>query len=411
MSRNFPNFLDAYEAWANDGFVPEQFNTWSALSAIAGALERKVWLPWSETFSYYPNIFVLLVSMPGIGKSTALNKSMGLLKELQAKVGTPNILPNQVTEAKFIEMMSNSTSFELGGKQYFQSAGFYWASEASNSFKPVYGDLIPCFTDFYDCPPFWQKATIKGSENSLENVCLSLLAGSTFDYLSKLVTDENILGGFASRLIYVVHREKLVRNQRFQLGGNSGANKQRIDYRNALMADLRQIHSMMGTFHATAEFGTAWEKWYPKFEHERQEIKSERMQSLLVRTNTNVIKVAMLLSAAESNDMQLRIEHWDRALKLVTENSKDLPVIFQEARAADKQSQDGLNSAILSRFRAQPVQAFNELSAALVIFGFNSKFVDSTLLFLQKNGKIKTSGFGAGGSELVKWAGDPADEF
>ena len=58
------------------------------------------------------------------------------------------MLPNQVTEAKFIEMMGHSSSFDIAGKIYFQSAGFYWASEASNSFKPVYGDLIPCFTDF-----------------------------------------------------------------------------------------------------------------------------------------------------------------------------------------------------------------------------------------------------------------------
>src|SRR6185437_11776638 len=76
MARNFPNWIEAYCDYAADGFVPPQFNEWAALSAVAAALERKVWLPWGDTFNFYPNLYVLCVSMPGIGKSTALNKAV-----------------------------------------------------------------------------------------------------------------------------------------------------------------------------------------------------------------------------------------------------------------------------------------------------------------------------------------------
>ena len=219
--RNFPDWLDAYAQYSNDNFVPPQFNQWSGLSVVAGALERKVWLPWNDTFSYYPNIFVLMVSLPGAGKSTALNKAIGILQDMNARTSSLNIIPSQVTEAKFIDLMSAQTVFEYGTQMIYQSAGYYFASEASNSLKNVFGDFIACLTDFYDCPPFWEKATKKDDKITLRNVSLNLLAGSTFDYLSKLVTDDNIMGGFASRLIYVVHREKLVRKQKFQLGGTN----------------------------------------------------------------------------------------------------------------------------------------------------------------------------------------------
>lgn len=410
MSRRFPNFLDAYIAWSADNFVPEQFNIWSGIAAVAGALERKVWLQWSETFSYYPNLFVLLVSLPGIGKSTALNKAVGLLKELQAREGQLNMLPNQVTEAKFIEMMGHSSSFDIAGKIYFQSAGFYWASEASNSFKPVYGDLIPCFTDFYDCPPYWKKATKKDNETGLENVALSLLAGSTFDYLAKLVTDENIMGGFASRLIYVVHREKLIRRQKFQLGGmNEAAFAKRIDYRDALMQDLSAIHKMKGPFAATPEFEAEWEKWYPEFEEKRQSIESEKMQSLLVRTNTNVLKVSMILSACESDERILKLHHWKKALELVETNSKDLPVIFQDAKSNDTQSQSGLNAAVLSKLRKGEID-LNVLRSNLMNKGFNPANIDQTLLFYKNSGKLRSVRM-SGSAEIVKWSGNTSDEF
>src|SRR5690606_11504383 len=126
MSRHFDNFLDAYLEYANDDFVPEKFNLWSGLSAIAGALERKVWLPWGDTFSYYPNIFVLLVALPGVGKSTALNKAIGLLQEMNLKDNRLKLIPSQVTEAKFIEMMGFSNPFHIGTQIYNQSSGFYW---------------------------------------------------------------------------------------------------------------------------------------------------------------------------------------------------------------------------------------------------------------------------------------------
>lgn len=390
MKRNFDNWLEAYLTYTNDGFVPEQFNKWSGLSAIAGALERKVWIPWSDTFSYYPNMYVLLVALPGVGKSTALNKAVELLQELNQRVSTLNFIPSQVTEAKFIELMGNSVSFEIGTKHYMQSAGYYFASEASNSLKNVYGDFTACLTDFYDCPKTWEKATKKDDRITLQNVCLNLLAGSTFDYLSKLVTDENIMGGFASRLTYVVHREKLVRDQKFQGGGAShDASGARSEYRKKLVEDLIQIHKMVGPFTATKEYGAAWEEWYPAFEKRRQEIESEKMQSLLVRTNTNVMKTSMLFSAARGSDRLLTIEDWDNAMTLVEANEKELPGIFRESKAMDTQSQEGLNQAIFRAFELKPELDLEVLRMDLVLKGFNPMMVNPTLDMMKKGNQFK----------------------
>ncbi len=396
MSRIFPNFLDAYLDYANDSFVPPQFNVWSGLSIIAGALERRVWLPWDDTYSFYPNIYVLLISMPGDGKSMALNRAVKLLLDVNAKVSTLNIMPNQVTEAKFIELMGYGRSFTERKQDkeiiHRQNAGYYWASEASNSLKNVFGDFIACLTDFYDCPGTWERATKKDTKKiQLTNVCMNLIAGSTFDYLSKLVTDENIQGGFASRLIYVVSKNKEVIDQQWQNGGSfAEKEKERKQYRDALVHDLIDISQTVGPMHADREFGAAWEAWFGNFERSRRKLESEKLQSVVARANTNILKVAMLLSMAESSDRELRLSHWEKALELVTAVNDQVPGIFRQARANSSDKSNGnIADAILQTIERNPGITLIRVHAKLAQNGTNKNLIDSVINALEVDLKIR----------------------
>lgn len=385
MARKFPDFLTAYAEYANDKFVPETFNEWSGLSVIAGALERKVWLPWNDTYSYYPNIYVMLVARPGVGKSVALNKAVDLLQEVNRKTQSLNILPSQVTEAKFIELMGHGKTYvdRSTGRELmlFQNAGYYFASEASNSLRDIFGSFIACLTDFYDCPATWERATKKdGKKISLKNVCMNVLAGTTFDYLGKLVSDENIQGGFASRILYVVHREKLVRTQAFQMGLSPEDLAMRKSYRDALVHDLTEISKLCGAMKATPEFAAAWEAWNPKFENIRQDMQSEKLQSLLARTNTNAIKLSMIISASESDDCVLRIQHWEKALRMLTAVNEQIPSIFRESKAAQgpRAGGDAATNAILKMVETGRATE-GAIIAKMTMNGFNEANTKSIL--------------------------------
>lgn len=407
MKRKFPDFIKAYCEYADNGFLPPQFNLWSALSIVAGALERRVWLPWSDTYAFYPNIYVMLVSMPGDGKSVALNTAVNLLQEVRQRGIPLNIMPSQVTEAKFIELMGHGSTFEehIGAKTLIhrQCAGYYYASEASNSLRNVFGEFIACLTDFYDCPAVWERATKKdGRPISLSNVCVNLLAGSTFDYLGKLVSDENIQGGFASRLIYVVSRNKEVAAQSFQQGGVDAAmTEERRVYREALIEDLTQVAQLVGTMRASPEFGRAWEAWYPEYEKNRRRLESEKAQALLARTNVNILKVAMLLSAAEANDLVLKAHHWERAHDLVTANSQETPRTLRVARAtsSDRNSLN-ITSAVLDLIEKNPNILQERVRSRLKVRGFNANAVDAAVAALISDGAIGPSK--SGGLELFR---------
>src|SRR3990167_2884951 len=355
MARIFPNWLTAYAEYCDDcGFTPPQFTQWTGLSVLAGAVERKLWLPWSDTYAYYPNLYVMLVSMPADGKSVCIARAAGLLGELNSKTGMLNILPNQMTEAMFIEMMSMGHSFtEFRNNkeiQHLQNAGYFYASEAKNSLKNIFGDFIACLTEFYDCPSKWARATKKdGYPIVLQNVCMNVLAGTTFDYLGELIDDKNIMGGFASRLLCVVSKDKEVIAQPWQLGGfDEARNIQRLKYRMALLSDLADIAKTVGPMSADQEFGKAWEDWFPIAERARRSNASERMQSILARTNANTLKVAMLLSIAESGDRKLKLHHWETALSYMKKIQDDKLELHRTARSTAVGPRDGNNSLINS---------------------------------------------------------------
>jgi len=173
--RECGDFLSAFEMFAADNFTPEIFNTWVGLSVIAGALERKVWLEWPPTLKYYPNIYVMLVAPPGQGKPTALNKGVSLLQELE-KDKKVTFLPSQVTEARLVELMGRKGHFLYQGVQQEHCSGYYFASEASDSLKEIYGDITSSMTNFYDCPDYWKKSTKKDGDLIVRNGCFNLLA-------------------------------------------------------------------------------------------------------------------------------------------------------------------------------------------------------------------------------------------
>lgn len=405
--RHFPDFFASYQEYFGDTFVPPQFNEWTCLSVVAAALERKVWLPWSDSWSCYPNIYVLLTAGPGEGKTQAIRNGIDLLDDANRKAGgTLTILPNQATEAALIKLLGHGRPFQIGTTIVSQSAAYYRAEEASACLRNIYGEFLAMLTDLYDCPNRWSKATIKdGAPIELKNVCVNLIAGSTFDYLGKLVNDENIMGGFASRLIYVESRNKEVKRQVFQGGLNDTVKAERAEFRRALIDDLVEIHRMQGRFTADPEFKDAWEAWWLESERERKAQPSEKLQSLLVRQNLHMLKTSMILSACAGEDRVLKLAHWEHARRLVEPAMQNIPGIFRESRAGaiDKGQTKNLPHAIVNLIIKNPRISRDALRARLQFGGANPRDIDSVLQQMLLTERIRVD---SGKFELL---GNPND--
>lgn len=392
MARNYPNFLDAYMEYANDGFCPPQFHLWTGLTLIAAALERKVWLEQElehASIMHYPNIYTLCVSHPGVGKSTAMERGVELLDIIRTKINMNfKIIPNQATEPALVDLMKIRSEIEITPRIFaFHSSGFFYASEASASaLQNLYGDFNATLTAFYDCPK-WFRKKIKGEKEptEIENVCFNLLAGCTFDYLKRLVNEESVMGGLASRFIYVIAKERKIRQSRWVTKRVVAGNAKKMQ--ELLVEDLDDINKLVGRITPDSEFIALWEAEQPAFDKFLIDLDSPRMESLYARKFTNLMKICMLLCVAEGDSLRLTAKHWHRGKQLIADVTKDNAMVISSAMMADKESQSGTTQLIAQTVKknggAMPMRS---LKLFLSTQGNNIAMVNQTIEFMLSSG-------------------------
>lgn len=411
MKRNFPSFLKAYVEFAEDGFCPPQFHLWTGLSIIAGALERKVRIDQHldhDTLMHYPNIYVMLVSHPAVGKTTAMTRGVDFLERLRAEEDRGfKIIPNQATEPALVELMKVRQKFQFNDYEVFQSCGFFYAEEASSSaLQNTCGDFIATLTAFYDCPKVFRKG-IKMDKDTTEiyNTCFNLLAGSTFNYLKTLVNEETALGGFASRCIYVLAKDRKVRTPKWRTARADYQGNKRMS--ELLFEDLKAIHKLVGVFQPTPGLIERWEAWQPEFDKYIIRLQSPRLEAIYARKPVNILKVCMLLSASERSDLVLTEDHWEQALALIEEASKDNPFVISSAIISNTESQSSINHLILQTLKHHGgcMDVMNLRGVVMQNGNDVTKFAP-TLKFLGDAGKVKLV-TKEGGGNIVTLVGDP----
>lgn len=388
VERNFDNFLTSYHEYAKDGFTPDEFHFWAGVSIVAGAMERKCFLPFNNGYKVFPNMYILLVADPGIGKSAAGRKSV---VDMLMTLDSINCVPSQNSEAKLIELLSVRSKFFQGGHEQTQCAGYLFASEASNCLKEINGggDLKPLFTDFYDCPSNWEKATMSKGKVSLKNVCFNLMAGCTFEYLKRLVPESEIRGGFASRVIYVVSdapeaREPTWLDKSMDMQGDQ-------ETRSKLLSDLRKIHELSGEFTWEAEFNDIFMSDFAEFEEERIASVDNNSKSLLARRHLNIMKLCMVLAVSEGDTLKLEPRHWKVAKGMLASVEQHYDKILATSGSGGLENQSQLNDAIERLIVAKPRQTINELKSTLVYIGNDPGKVESTLRILMNGGNVRMS--------------------
>jgi hypothetical protein len=76
---------------------------WVGVSAIAGALRRKVWID-QAYFRWHPNMYIILVAPPGIvSKSTTASVAMRLLRRVPGIKFGPDVVTWQALVGAFAE--------------------------------------------------------------------------------------------------------------------------------------------------------------------------------------------------------------------------------------------------------------------------------------------------------------------
>ena len=176
MTRQFPDWLSAFMDYASYGEAPRHMYFWSGVSAVAGALRRKVWID-QAYFKWFPNFYIVLVAPPGIvSKSTTAGIAMNLLR----KVPGIRFGPDVVTWPALISAFAEATEgFELNSEVHVMSALTLESSEFGNLLNPQDKDMVDLLVALWDGKPgTFEKKTKHSGNDSVENPWINLIAWS-----------------------------------------------------------------------------------------------------------------------------------------------------------------------------------------------------------------------------------------
>jgi hypothetical protein len=336
LVRNYPDWIKQYLEYTQYSEAPRKFHFWTAVSVIAGALRRRAWID-QGYFQWVPNFYVVFVSPPGIvSKSTTADIGMSILREVPGiKFG-----PNSLTWQSLTKSLGESTEgVELpDGEIYPMSAVTLVGSELGVLLDFEDREMIDVFVDLWDGRRgVWQRQTKTQGEDKIENVYINILACTTPAWIKKNFDRYLLGGGFTSRTIFVYGAEKrhLEAYPGDRINSQNGAH---TDMRLKLLQDLEQISQIIGPFALTEDAKLWGREWYAKHyaRYRQTDPNDEGMTSFLARKQTQIHKLAIVLSASKRESRIIQKDDLEFANSVMDSVEADLPDIFGRIAERDE---------------------------------------------------------------------------
>ncbi len=329
--RQLENWLKSYMQFTVHSEAPDPFHFWTGVGTIAGALRRQVWID-CQYWEWVPNFYIIFVAPPGIvSKSTTAGIGMNLLKQIEGvKFG-----PDSTTWQMLIQEMAEATDgFLHQGRIYRHSSITVVASELGTFLKPQDGEMIDSLVSLWDGQKgTYRKATKTQGEDKIINPWINLIGCTTPAWITQAFPEYMIGGGFTSRTIFVYADQK----RRLVAYPARHVTDEDPQLERDLVHDLRQIATMRGEMHLTPDAFELGEEWYNEFHtNPPAHLRNERFGGYIARKQTHIHKLAMVLSAAESNFLTIEKHHLEQAIAVVGTLEADMPKVFSRIGQDDQ---------------------------------------------------------------------------
>lgn len=338
--RKLSNWIEAYMRYTTASEAPEKFHFWTAVSTIAGALRRRVWID-QGFFQWTPNFYIVFTAPPGIvSKSTTASIGMNLLREI------PDIVfgPDAVTWQALTQSLAMSTQAPIDpetGLELPMSCITISSSEFGTFLNPQDREMVDVMVSLWDGQiGSWEKVTKSSGSDLIINPWINMIACTTPAWIAQNFPEYMIGGGFTSRTLFIYADQK--RNLIAYPGQHVGPNFKSL--REDLIHDLEAISMLIGEYKLSPE-AIAWgEQWYAQHYQECLDtgLGEHKTAGYRARKQTHIHKLAIVLAAAKRDDLVIEQEDLQEAAALVTDLEKDMPKVFgligksQQAKAAEE---------------------------------------------------------------------------
>ena len=317
------DWISAYLKYTEETESPISYHTWTAISMIAGALQRKCSMQWGlETI--YPNMFIILVGSAGrTRKSLAINIGQEIFKALDIPVVSEAITP----EALLVKMQSSEGQYiDVKGLCHMHSSLTCFSKELVTLVGHSNYKFLGYLTDWWDSHDKWVYETIARRDEAVIGMYLNILGATAPDWMATMLPTEAIGGGFTSRCIFVAEGNK---SKHIPL---PTITTEQTKLKQALIHDLGQIALLQGNYEFEKDAAEIYKKWYLKesknMEDETYPIEDPRFRAYCERRSTHLRKLCIVLQASQNDSLKITTKTWERALALLEKTEQLMPNVF-----------------------------------------------------------------------------------
>jgi hypothetical protein len=378
---------------------PEIYISWDLLYAVASCLGRKVWC--QDDNPIFPNIFVIIVGPPSIGKSQPakqLGSMLASLVKTDAKGNVHdlvNISPTCITLEKlydFLEKCGDAVRIKEGAPPYFHSsASFLLADEMGLLFKKSdkTKDIILFLNAGYDNIEKFRYETKTKGLNVVTNLCVNFFGCCTNNWIADNLSNSVIDEGWSSRAFFVWGEKKRQFTTFYKFS----------DDQKKVWGDLKEhfkkIANLCGAVSLTPEAHAYLDKWYQTSEGgDKFRVNNDaKLNYYYGRKKLHVIKIAMLYHFLEQTTMEITLADLMWAFKFLAETEMDM---HKALASINSNPNAKLAEEILNDIKANGGKTTIEIVAKF--YGQAGQggraAIDEAVMFLRDTQKIKMGGNG-----------------
>lgn len=317
------DWIDGYLQYTEGTPTPDIYRLWSGITAISGALERRVWVD-TARMSLYPNLFTLLVGPPATGKSVAISPVVALWK----RVRKLHVAPDNVTKASLVDALFRSKRNIVVPGDLIEYSSLLVPCPELGVLIPKHDlEFLSVVNHIYDCPPHYREErrylTIDDKNPDVPFPQLTILAGTQPMFLASMLPEEAWGMGFTSRLV-MIYAGTAPKVDLF------AGIEDRSALAGRLAAKLTELASdqYRGRFSFTESAVNEIRSWHS------QDLAPVPTHTRLIHYNgrriLHFLKLCMVASASRGTDLTIRIEDVNRARDWLLQSEIRMPDVFRE---------------------------------------------------------------------------------
>jgi hypothetical protein len=297
-------WFEWYTEYTRKTESPLSYHIFSSLCVLSACLGRRLVLDMGF-YRVFPNMCVVLVGPTGLVKKTS---ACDIAKDLIKQEAVCPILAEQLNPSVLVSLLARN-----GGHQLL------YLPEMSNTFtKERFNDgLTTRLLRLLDCPDKYEAETqIRGNE-TVTDVALTVLGGTTPDQIAESMPKEVVQSGFLNRFMWIVEMD----TDRCCPKPSKGP------YEDKILKVIKRLKGWSGKvqFREDSDAFKFYTQWYEDRKKKFRTATDVSSARAMQRGDVHLLKLAILISTVQEDSLAITLPSIQCASKLLEYVERKMP--------------------------------------------------------------------------------------